>query len=113
MTTTGASEPTNEELWAQPPTAPYQVPSVAEQAHLPVPQAPSTNLPMPVPGPAAVPGLTPARRSRSGLTLAITSLGVGIPLTAIAVSEAGLPGLIVAWVGIVGVNAAYASNHRH
>jgi hypothetical protein len=53
-----------------------------------------------------------AKQNHGGLALAITSLGVGIPLTAIAASEAGLPGLIVAWIGIVCVNAAYASRRR-
>ena len=32
----------------------------------------------------------------------------GIPITAIAVTQAGLPGLIVAWAGIVLVNVLFA-----
>ncbi len=42
------------------------------------------------------------------LALAIVSLGCGIPISAIAVTQAGLPGLIVAWVGIVLVNVVFA-----
>ncbi len=40
--------------------------------------------------------------------LGVVSLGTGIPITAIASSTGGTGALIVAWVGIVGVNAAYA-----
>src|SRR5512141_648590 len=47
----------------------------------------------------------PARRSTDErgmvLALAIISLGCGIPITAIAVSSAGLAGLAVAWAGNV------------
>lgn len=104
MTNHGAPEPTNEELWAQPPTAPYHVPPAAHQANLPVPQVPGPQLP--------VPAGSPAKQNHGVLALAITSLGVGVPLTAIAVSEAGMGGLIVAWIGIVGVNAVYAWSRR-
>ncbi|MBN9105163.1 MAG: hypothetical protein J0I14_09185 [Propionibacteriaceae bacterium] len=104
MTTGRVPEPSNEELWAQPPAA-YQVPPATPPAHLPVPQAPAAV-------PAPVPVETPAKQNHGMLALAITSLGVGVPLTAIAVSEAGLPGLVVAWIGIVGVNAAYAWSRR-
>lgn len=48
----------------------------------------------------------------SRLALALGSLGVGVPLSAIAVSAQGLPGLVVTWLGIVGVNAAYALRRR-
>jgi len=46
------------------------------------------------------------------LALAITSLGIGIPLSAIAGGTAGLAGLVVAWIGIVGVNLAFAWSQR-
>lgn len=46
------------------------------------------------------------------LALAIVSLGTGIPITAISASVADLPGLLVAWAGIVGVNIAYALRGR-
>jgi hypothetical protein len=47
------------------------------------------------------------------LALSIVSLGTGIPITAISASLAdGLPGVLVAWAGIVGVNVAYALRGR-
>ena len=46
------------------------------------------------------------------LALGILSVGAGIPITAIAASIADLPGLVVAWTGLVGVNAAYALRGR-
>jgi energy-converting hydrogenase Eha subunit B len=39
----------------------------------------------------------------------IISLIMAIPLSAIASGQAGLPGLVVAWLGIVGVNVVHAS----
>ena len=47
------------------------------------------------------------------LALAIVSLGTGIPITAIAASLADGPGIVVAWLGIVGVNAAHAWANRN
>jgi len=38
----------------------------------------------------------------------IVSLVLAIPLSAIAVVNGGLPGLLIAWTGIVGVNALHA-----
>ncbi|MET8540838.1 hypothetical protein ABZW03_09305 [Kitasatospora sp. NPDC004799] len=48
------------------------------------------------------------RRSSTGL--AVTSLVIGVPLTAIAGSpeSGGFAGLVVCWAGIVGVNLAAA-----
>jgi hypothetical protein len=46
--------------------------------------------------------------AKNSLTLAIVSLGCGIPITAIAAGITHLPGVIVAWGGIVGVNLAHA-----
>jgi hypothetical protein len=40
------------------------------------------------------------------------SLGTGIPITAIAGGIGELRGIIVAWVGIVGVNVAHALSRR-
>jgi hypothetical protein len=46
--------------------------------------------------------------------LGLVSLGTGVPITAIAggVDDAGVPGIIVAWLGIVGVNVAHALTGR-
>jgi hypothetical protein len=41
----------------------------------------------------------------------IVSLVLAVPLSAIGGGVAGLPGLLVAWVGIVGVNAVQALRH--
>lgn len=49
----------------------------------------------------------PASPSGARLALAIVSLGAGIPITAMAVSMEGLPGLLVVWVGIVLVNLIF------
>ncbi|WP_327189586.1 hypothetical protein [Streptomyces xinghaiensis] len=39
----------------------------------------------------------------------IISLVLAVPLSAIGAGVAGLPGLIVSWIGIVGVNAVHGS----
>ena len=39
---------------------------------------------------------------------ALVSLGCGIPITAIALSNGGLPALVIAWLGIVLVNVLVA-----
>lgn len=44
--------------------------------------------------------------------LGIVSVGAGIPITAISSSIADLSGLMVAWAGIVGVNAVHALASR-
>jgi len=44
--------------------------------------------------------------------LGIVSLGAGIPISAISAGAADLPGLMVAWAGIVGVNAVFAWGNR-
>ncbi|MER8184125.1 hypothetical protein [Kitasatospora sp. NPDC094015] len=52
-------------------------------------------------------------RGRGGrLGLSIVSLVMGIPLTAIASESAGPTGLVVCWLGIVGVNVAAALGDR-
>lgn len=51
-------------------------------------------------------------RDSHRLALAIVSLGTGIPITAVAAGTAELPGLVVAWAGIVGVNLSYALRGR-
>ncbi len=56
---------------------------------------------------------TDLRRGNSNrFVLGIVSLGAGIPISAISASYADLPGLMVAWAGIVGVNAVFAWGNR-
>ncbi len=61
------------------------------------------------------PAPAPARRTTDergmSLALAIVSIGCDIPITAIALSGAGLAGLIVAWAGIVLLNVLFARLH--
>jgi hypothetical protein len=44
--------------------------------------------------------------------VAIGSIALGIPVTAVAGSTAELPGVIVAWTGIVAVNVLFARSRR-
>ena len=68
-----------------------------------------------------VDGSIKARQSDSGrekeresrqFIMGIVSLGAGIPITAISAAITDVPGLIVAWTGIVGVNVAHALQGR-
>ena len=54
----------------------------------------------------------PVQPDRGGLVLAIASLGCGIPITGAAGGTPDVPGAIVAWIGIVLVNTAYAIQSR-
>ena len=47
-------------------------------------------------------------RDDKTVVLAVLSLAVAIPLTAIGVTQAGIVGLVVVWLGIVLVNLAYS-----
>ncbi len=108
MSSSDYREPTNDELWAQPPTG--ALPSSGPQGLAPIPKVP---LPAPVPhAPAPVPMPTPAP-DRTVFVLAIVSIALAIPLTAISSSIAGLPGLLAVWVGIVLVNFIYARSRQH
>ena len=65
------------------------------------------------PSPAPVPAAQPyARPDRTAFVLAIVSLGVAVPLTAIGEAMNGLTGLIIVWIGIVLVNLVYGWTHR-
>ena len=44
--------------------------------------------------------------------VAIGSIALGIPVTAVAADGAGLPGILVAWIGIVLVNIGYSRSWR-
>ncbi len=105
MSSSDYREPSNDELWSQPPMsaasgerAPISVPNSAPLATTADQRGRAQQ--MPVAG--------HARPDRTVLTLAIVSLVMGIPLTAIGSDTAGLPGLLVVWVGIVLVNIVYA-----
>ena len=101
-------EPTNDELWAQPPASAH--PSSSPQGLAPIPHVP---LPAPVPhAPAPVP-IPTERADRTVFVLARVSRALGIPLTAISSAIAGLPGLLAVWVGIVLVNFIYARSRQH
>lgn len=52
------------------------------------------------------------RGNSQRFVLGIISLGCGIPITAISGSYAHLPGMIVAWAGIVGVNGVFGWGNR-
>lgn len=55
----------------------------------------------------------PARRSDDAdHVLPIVSLGVAIPLTAIASATAGWLAVLIVWLGLVAVNWAYAQRPR-
>ncbi|HKF78263.1 MAG TPA: hypothetical protein VKF59_19135 [Candidatus Dormibacteraeota bacterium] len=60
--------------------------------------------PAPAP-PATASAVVPAAMR---LAVAIVSLGVAIPVTAIAGESGGLVGVVVSWAGLVGINAAFA-----
>ncbi len=46
------------------------------------------------------------------IPIALGSLGIGIPLTAIAAGNAGFAGLLLAWGGIIAINVAHAFSRR-
>ena len=52
------------------------------------------------------------QRSREAISVLAITLGVGIPLTAIAATFEGLAGLTVAWIGIAACNAFAAFGRR-
>ncbi|MGW1378635.1 hypothetical protein ACWD6P_30835 [Streptomyces sp. NPDC002446] len=63
-------------------------------------------------------GAGPARQRSGGndfwqrFGIAALSLVLNIPLSVIASSHAGLPGLLVCWAGVVGVNAVHSTGVR-
>ncbi|MEV4459597.1 hypothetical protein [Microbispora sp. NPDC049633] len=58
------------------------------------------------------PGNQPKQKD-NGVAVALGSLGIGIPLTTIAGAAGHLPGMILAWGGIIAVNVAYALGRRN
>ena len=101
MTESARREPTNEALWAQPP---LDAPAIHPGQGL---------APLPPPTPAYSPApVDLSKPDRSPFVLAIVSLGIGVPLTAIAGGISGFAGLLLAWVGIVLVNLVYGWTRR-
>jgi hypothetical protein len=101
VTTSAQREPTNDQLWAQPPAdaAPAQIGQGV------APYTPPSPAPVPV-------AQSYVRPDRTQFVLAIVSLGVSIPLTAIGAGIGGLQGLVLVWVGIVLLNFVYGWTHR-
>jgi len=60
----------------------------------------------------AAPHLARPARRPAPFALAVVSLALGIPLTAIAAAISGLSGLLVVWIGITAINLAYAFQAR-
>ena len=60
----------------------------------------------------AAPPAKPATRERSAFVLAIVSMSLGIPLTALTVTAGqhpvGIGGLLVVWIAIAVINVAYS-----
>ncbi|MEU6717225.1 hypothetical protein ABZ897_37670 [Nonomuraea sp. NPDC046802] len=53
-------------------------------------------------------GATPQKKGSPMIAITLGSLGIGVPLTAIAAGSAGLVGLMIAWAAIVVINVAAA-----
>lgn len=110
MSSPGYQEPTNEQIWSQPPPLVPQQP-LPNQAPSPIVKTPPLT---PLPEkyrPAKDEPAQPA--DRMPFLMALLSLVFAIPLTAIASGSSGLRGMLVAWVGIIGVNLAYALSRRN
>lgn len=60
----------------------------------------------------AAPPPRPQGGGRSSALIVLGSMGMGIPLTAIAAAEAGAAGLLLAWGGIIAINFAHVLGHR-
>ncbi|MFG1625983.1 hypothetical protein [Kribbella sp. NPDC049227] len=58
-------------------------------------------------------GLKPRETDPGGLALAIVSVSVAIPITAISADMLGLRGLIVSWAGLVAINFARTIGRRN
>ncbi|WP_326600587.1 hypothetical protein [Streptomyces sp. NBC_01803] len=59
-------------------------------------------------GRPASPGGSESHGPGAAFGLAALSLVLAIPLSAIAAVQTGLAGMLICWIGIVGVNACYA-----
>ena len=100
MTHSEQREPTNEDLWAQPPadaTSAYPGQSLA---------------PVTPPAPAPHVQIAAPRADKSSFVIAIISLGVSIPLSIVALVTSSLSGLVIVWLGLVLLNFAFGWNRR-
>ncbi|GII78862.1 hypothetical protein Sru01_38440 [Sphaerisporangium rufum] len=59
-----------------------------------------------------VPPQQPRKQTDPTIPVALGSLGIGVPLTAIAADASGMVGLLITWIGIVLVNMAVAVGRR-
>ena len=100
---TSQHEPTNDQLWLQPPVDT----SATQPGQAVAPYTPPASVPAPLP--ESQPYVRP---DRTQFVLGIISLGVAIPLTAIGDAMNGLAGLLIVWVGIIMVNLIYGVTHR-
>ncbi|MET8159611.1 hypothetical protein ABZT47_24860 [Sphaerisporangium sp. NPDC005289] len=80
---------------------------VAAQNGYPLQPGPGGPYAAPHPGPGKQP-----RQVDATIPIALGSLGIGIPLTAIAAGQGGPAGLFLAWTGIIMVNVAAAVGRR-
>ena len=103
MSTSQHHEPTNDQLWLQPPVDA----SSSQPGQAVAPYTPPTPVAAPAPADQSY-----VRPDRTQFVLAIVSLGVSIPLTAIGAGIGGLQGLVLVWVGIVLLNFVYGWTHR-
>jgi hypothetical protein len=101
---TSQHEPTNDQLWLQPPV---DTSATQQPGHAVAPYTPPASLQ--APAPVAQPYVRP---DRTPFVLAIVSLGCAIPLSGIGAGVLGLPGLMIVWIGIVLVNLIYGATHR-
>ncbi|MFT4216464.1 MAG: hypothetical protein QM619_04665 [Micropruina sp.] len=106
MSSADFREPTNEQLWSQPPAG---APTQQGGGMLPAQPAPP---PQHAPHHPYPPAPQQPRQDKTVFVLAVVSLAIGVPLTAISAGAAGLPGLLIAWIGIVMVNLIYARSRR-
>jgi hypothetical protein len=68
-------------------------------------------IPNPYPG-AAAPAHPRREPDPGGLALAIVSVVVAIPITAIMAGMIGLPGVLIGWLGLLGINFARTMARR-
>jgi len=106
MSSSDYREPTDDELWAQPPVTSDASAAPGGLAPTQQPKPPASK------PPASQPPAPQQQTDWSVFILAIVSLTLGVPLTAISSNAGGMAGLLVAWVSIVLINVVYALSRR-